>query len=353
MRNDLRKGYLMKRFMEKIVRNDQLKNRLCSDILSDSFSHAYIIEGSKGSGKHTIAKMTAAALACENKRDPNAPLPCCSCLSCRKVLEDLSPDVITVGTEEKATMGVDAVRYIREDVFTVPNDLDNKIYIIEDADKMTVQAQNAFLLTLEEPPAHVGFLLLCENSGALLETIKSRAPILRTEPIPKEDIDYHISGIDNRAAQMKLSAKEDYEELLMAAENGIGKALMLLESKELDEAIDKRRLAKNFVNMAIEGASAEKAISLISRFSSKRDELSAELKLIYTALRDLAVLKKSDASPLCFYESRDTAIELSDRASLSRIFELIDAVCQASDKIARNANVKLTLTSLMSDADMI
>lgn len=343
----------MKRFMEQIVCNEHLKQRLCSDVLAKSFSHAYIIEGIKGSGKHTIARLAAAALACERKEDENAPLPCTKCESCRKILEFLSPDVITVGTEEKATMGVDSIRFIREDVYTVPNDLDNKIYIIEDADKMTLQAQNAFLLTLEEPPSYVGFILLCENSASLLETIRSRAPTLRTEPVSKGDIDKYICESDRRAAQMKLSSPADYAELLMAAENGIGKALELLDPKIFAQALEKRKLAKEFVLTALNKSSHERALEFLRRFSPKRDTLIQELRLIHTALRDLILLKKTDNAPLCFYESYDSALEVCELTSTAKLFFLIELVNSASDNISRNANVKLTLISLMSQAEML
>ena len=343
----------MKRFMEQIVKNDKLKNRLCSDILSGSFSHAYIIEGAKGSGKHTIARLTAAALACEKKNDPNAPLPCTACESCRKILNFISPDVMTVGTEDKATIGVDAVRAIREDVYTVPNDLDNKIYIIEDADKMTVQAQNAFLLTLEEPPAYVGFLLLCESTEPLLETIRSRAPILRTEPISAKDIDEYITRTDTRARQLKETSQKDYSELIASAENGIGNALSLLEPNALASVLARRRLAKDFVLMSLGKGSRKDALSLLPRFSSKRDELSEDLRLIYTAFRDLIVIKKCESAPLCFYESHEVALEICELAGAARLLELCELVTKANDSISRNANVRLTLISLMSDASLI
>ena len=182
----------MRQYMNNIIANESLRNRLCEDIIEGTLSHAYIIEGKRGSGKHTVATLTAAALACEEKKNAELPLPCMNCPSCRKILQGLSPDVIKVSSLEKATIGVDTIRFLKEDVSLVPNDLENKVYIIEEADKMTDQAQNAFLLTLEEPPSYVVFFLLCENSEKLLETIKSRAPILRTEPVSIELIDEYI-----------------------------------------------------------------------------------------------------------------------------------------------------------------
>lgn len=343
----------MKRYMEQIVANDSLRYRLCSDIMNDKFSHAYIIEGVKGSGKHTLAKLTAAALACERKSDESLPLPCMRCGSCRKIMQGLSPDVITVGCDGRATMGVDSIRFLKEDVHIIPNELENKLYIIEDADKMTPQAQNAFLLTLEEPPAYVGFILLCENALSLLETIRSRAPILRTEPLTTLQIDEYISRTDKRAEQMKTNSPEEYAELLASAGGGIGGALELLDARALSPILATRALVKDFVALAIGHANKETALSLIPRFSTKRDILADELTLIYSALRDLIVTKKSERAPLCFYESKDTALELCECVSIGRLVKLCETLTIASDRIARNANVRLTLISLLSETDMI
>ncbi len=346
-------GLPMREYMNRIIGNSALRKRLCEDIISNGFSHAYIIEGIKGSGKHTLSMLTAAALSCKKKHDAHVPLPCMECESCSKILRDLSPDVVKVSSEGKATLGVDKIRFLKEDVYIPPNDLDAKIYIIEDADRLTAQAQNAFLLTLEEPPAYVVFLLLCENSGALLETIRSRAPILRTEPIPNELIDEYISQNDTRAASMKQNAPSEYKELIMAAENGIGRALELLEQRSFDSVLTQRKLAKDFIATALSRFDPQQALTLGTRFSSKRDGLSRELELIRAALRDLILSKKSDNAPLCFYESREDAIDLSDNTSIRRLLDLMECVQRASERISLNANVKLTVTSLLSECDMI
>ena len=106
----------MKRFMTEIVGNDALCSRLGQDALFDTLPHALIIEGRKGTGKHTIAKMIAASLACSKKDNDSLPLPCLECIDCRKVLENKSPDVITLGRDGKATLGVDTIRFIKEDI---------------------------------------------------------------------------------------------------------------------------------------------------------------------------------------------------------------------------------------------
>ena len=343
----------MKRPMTEIVGNNDLKKRLADDILEGTLAHAFIIEGARGTGKHTIARMCAAALACSRKSDTDEPVPCLCCYECKKVLDGKSPDLIFIGTEDKATIGVEAVRFLREDVRNVPNDLDYKIYVIEDADKMTAQAQNALLLTLEEPPQYVRFFLLCENAGLLLETIRSRAPISRTQPIDTELIDEYIRAHDRRAAQMKLSSPRDYAELLKAAGNSIGSALEYLDPKTFSPVLEKRKLALEFIKAATSGNGSYSIITVLSKFSSKRDVLKDQLSTVSDAVRDLILLKKADNAPLCFFVDRNEAIELCDKVSLPFLFRLGEAISLTIDENARNANVRLAMIHLASFADLL
>lgn len=342
----------MKQYMSRIVGNRELCEKLCRDVLCDKLSHAFILEGSVGTGKHTVALNVAATLACSQKHVGNA-VPCYSCPECRKVLEAKSPDVITVGTGDMATFGVDLVRFLREDVRTVPNDLDFKIYIIEDADKMTVQAQNAFLLTLEEPPSYVRFILLCENADLFLETVRSRAPVLRTQPISNDELDAYLCANDRRAAQMKLSSPLEYAELLIASDHGIGTALRLLEPKNFAGVKETRTLVTQFCDVATSGVGAKHALSLIASFPQKREQLIPVLEMLSQALTDLLMIKKNDDARLCFFADRSLAIELSDRVSMSFLYDLASSVITAIDSISINANVRLVLIKLLSDTDMI
>ncbi len=338
--------------MSNIVGNRAVCEKLCLDVLANKLSHALILEGPQGSGKHTIAKNVAAALACSEKGTSDK-LPCTSCLGCRKVFEDKSPDVITVNRAEKSTLGIDAIRFLREDVRTVPNDLDFKVYLIEEADKMTIEAQNAFLLTLEEPPSYVVFMLLCENASSLLETIRSRAPVLRTEPISNEDLDAYISKTDRRAAQMKLSSPREYRELIVASSSGIGTALKYLEPSKFAPIKEMRALVTEFCEAALQQKGAKVALPLISRFSQSRETLSNQLSMLSSATSDLLMLKKSENAPLKFFHDRNAAIELCDSASMKFIYDLNLAVLTAAQSNQKNANVRLLLTRLLSDAGMI
>jgi len=342
-----------RRIFDGLIGNDALKNKIFSDVSSESLSHAYIIEGKRGSGRHTIAKMTAAALCCENRENSSAPLPCGECLACRKIFADKSPDVITVGREDKASVGIDAARFLRSDMRVIPNDLEYKIYIIEDADTMTVQAQNALLLSLEEPPAFVKFFLLCTDASAMLETIRSRAQILRTELLSPEDIDKYITAKYPEALRMKKSDPTMFGELIMTAQNSIGEAISLLEPKNFKKIADQRLLAKDFTNAVVNGIDSEGAAMLISRFDAKRDVFSSQLENVLFSLRDLIVLSKSENAPLIFYYDREEALTLSDSISTRKLISTYDTVTAMLDALSSNANVRLTTIKLFSDTGIL
>ncbi len=341
------------KYMSQIVGNRQLCEKLCRDVLEDKLSHAYILEGKRGTGKHTVAKYVAAALACECGDGSRGEFPCCTCPECRKVLDGDCPDLITVGLQDKATIGVDTVRFLREDVRLVPNDLDFKIYIIEDADKMTHQAQNALLLTLEEPPAYVRFFLLCENSDLLLETIRSRAPIIRTQPIANEDIDAYLCQRDMRAAQMKLSDPKGFAELIVASKNGIGAALDFLDPKTFAPVKERRATARELLNAATSADRPSVIIPMLLRFPAKRDQLTLQLEALSEAINDLVMLKTSDGVSLRFFADTGEAMEMCDRVSMSFLYNFGQAVICATDSIGKNANVRLTMIKLATDAGLI
>ena len=335
------------------IGNATLKQKLLSDIYSGSLSHAYIIEGKKGSGRHTLAYLIAAALSCENIENNGTALPCLKCHSCRKILEKKSPDVITLGREGKATFGVDNIRALKSDIHTVPNDLEYKIYIIEDADTMTTQAQNAFLLSLEEPPAFVKYFLLCEDAHSLLETIRSRAQTLKTEAICEADIDAYLQENYEPAQRLKRSDEYAYYELIMASENSIGRAIELLDPQIYASVSYNRALARDFVNAIAYKQNGQKAIEVCSRFDGSREEFANQLSITATALRDLIALQRTENAPLLFYNDREEALSLSDMINIRRLMNIYDSLRKAETAISANANVKLTLVKLFSESELL
>ena len=354
--------YMNEIYFPDIVGNNDLLYRLSKDISENRLAHAYIIEGQRGSGRHTAATQVAAAIECEARASFNSPsffgnerkiIPCGKCPSCLKILDGKSPDVKIIGLEEdKVTMGVDTIRNLKNDMYTAPNDLSVKVYIIEDADRMTVQAQNAFLLSLEEPPEYVLFFLLCENSSDLIETVRSRAPTLRTEHIPEDEIEKYLLSHDKRAESVKNFSLSDWKTLLSIASGSIGYAAELLDDKKRNEVFELRRSASDLI-VALSRSSKKSAIETVSSFGTKRQDVIIRLNLIETALRDLIILKKCESAALCFYTDRDEAQEISDRFTAKSLFTLYDAVSLALNDLELNSNVRLTLMNMMRNAKLI
>ena len=314
---------------------------------------AYILEGANGSGRKTIALNVAATTACEKRFEGSPRIPCLCCDSCRKILGKKSTDVIFVKDETKATVGVDIARFLKEDVRVIPNDIEDKFYIIENADKMTPQAQNALLLTLEEPPSFAHFFLICNSGDSLLETIRSRAITLRTQRLSDKEIADYICAHDTRAAQMKLSFPKDFAELVKASGGGIGNALEYLDPKVWKGIKDQREFIRSLINEMLTRRSAEILIPMLSKFSSKREALADELLLFSLAIRDLIVLKKSDAASLEFYCDANESIELSDKVSLSFLYTLYQNIEVAREENRRNANVRVMIMKLAVNSKII
>ena len=166
-----------------LLGNDRLKHNLTAAISSGKAAHFYLISGAPGSGRHTLAKLLAAALQCESQDKP-----CCACPSCRKVLSDCHPDVITVDDKEKKFVPVDLVRDACNDIYIRPNEGTKKIYVLPRAQDMRVEAQNAMLKSLEEPPPYGVFILITDSPEKLLTTIRSRSVGLQLTALPEETL---------------------------------------------------------------------------------------------------------------------------------------------------------------------
>ncbi len=343
----------MRTFFGDVLENLRLRRALGDEIEAHRLAHAYILEGPRGYGKHMLSLRIAAALSCEHQADAAFPLPCMNCPSCRKILSGNSPDVIYINRGDKATLGVEAIRDLKSDVYIAPNDTSAKIYIIEDAHLLTPQAQNALLLTLEEPPSYVLFLLLCESTAPLLETVRSRAPTLHMEPVDPVRIGTHLKETIPEARRLASEEPSAFSEILAASDGSIGRAIRLLDPKLYRPIVERRRLSREFISLCKTGHNSAAALRFLGSLSQKRDELTEQCNELLLCLRDLLLCKQTESAPLCFFADREEACALAYAFTTPALLHYADCISAALEKLRQNANVRLTLTTLAADCGLL
>ena len=202
---------------DALLGNEQLKTDLARSLQTGHISHCYLITGPQGSGKHTLARLLAAAILCQGQDKP-----CGVCHPCRKVLEGGHPDFITWEDPDYQKIPVKLIREtFRPDVFIKPNESEHKIYMI--SQELGLEGQNALLTILEEPPAYAVFLLLADNPQKLLPTVRSRCRELKLSALPRQLLEERLSRDFPQASR---------EDLRRAAERSggfLGQAKALLE----------------------------------------------------------------------------------------------------------------------------
>lgn len=333
-------------FFPHIRGNEENRAAVGRAVLNGTLSHAYIIEGADGCGKRTFAREIAAALACERRGQADV-LPCGECNACRKILSGNSADVRYLAPTG-ATIGVDAIRELRQDMYLSSSEEERKVYIIDDAHTMTPQAQNALLIVLEEPPTDLLIFLLTDRSDALLPTIRSRTQTLRMRLLDRGQMQQALAQHPEATGWSEKSPVEQ-EVVLESAGGRLGVALTLLDRKKSEQLFRDRALTEQTINAMLHRTRYADVIPAMQALPAKRQELNGILGLLSTALRDLILLCRDPACPLCFYTDRAAAQALAQSAGITRLLRLSDRTDAASAALSDNANVQLTLLSLFTE----
>lgn len=209
---------------EKIIGNNKIKNELIKAFNTNSIAHSYIFSGQYGIGKKQIAIDFAKMILCLNKENA----PCGECKSCLELENDNNPDFNIIKPDGK--IKIDQIRQMLEKVYEKPIISDKKVYIIDDAETMTVEAQNCLLKTLEEPPEYIVIILITSNESNLINTIKSRCLKLTFNPLENSEIKQYL--------EKNLDFQNVSETMLEIFEGSIGKALKVKEKQELYNNIE-------------------------------------------------------------------------------------------------------------------
>ncbi len=312
----------------------QIVDHFQNALESGKISHAYIINGERSSGKEFIAKIFAMALQCEKEGIE----PCNECHSCKQALSGNHPDIIKVTHEKPATVGVEDIRNgVNNDVVIKPYSSKWKIYIINEAEKMTVQAQNALLKTLEEPPAYAVILLLTSNPEALLPTIQSRCVVLNMKPVSDDIIKNYL---------MKELHIPDYKADVCTAfaRGNLGKAKALAASEEFDniktEAVS---LLKYIRDMEITDI-----MSAIKKINDYKIDINDYLDILSVWYRDVLLFKATnDVNHLIFKDEIQYIKKVSNQSAYEGIEIILDALEKAKARLRANVNFELTMELLL------
>lgn len=299
-----------------LVSNERVKDAVENMLSGNKIPHAILIEGISGTGKTVLADYICKAAVCEGE-----DVPCGKCTACR-LFDNLNhPDIkyITLDKDKKS-IPISAVRDIISNSAVLPQRSRNRVFVIDKAHTLTVQAQNALLKILEEPPDNTVFILMALSRDDLLKTVVSRCAVL-TLGVPD------ISAAENYANSLGFTDKEQIASAYKSARGSIGGMLSILSGK-----------------------SGSKADTLASEFLEGIKNLSE-----YELLKLLFPIEKDRNTALDFYNALEVRLALLQRDCTSptlakRYYNLYGEVLRHKNMLKTNANLSLLLSSLVMSA---
>ena len=336
---------MVENVFSRLFGNDAVKARIANLIKTKHVPHAFLIDGGEGSGKMTLALEICAALNCESEHQGS--IPCHSCGSCQRIMNGSFTDVkILAKSPYKATIGVGQVKEFRQDMFLSSTESDYKIYIIDNAEKMTPEAQNALLIVLEEPPKNVIIMLLADGTDKILTTIKSRTQYVAMSRFTPSEIKGHLLKTNQEAARLMRNDEKRLDEILVSADGRIGRAKILLDARLSEKDKQRRDVIIEIISSLKSRGNYAKLYGAISDLPTKRDELSDVLEGLQNALRDMLLSFKSTSYTPIFFTSLNEAINMRGDISQKRLLKIYEIITDTHQDNEKNANVNLMLTNM-------
>ncbi len=318
----------------EIIGQEQIKEHLQRALQLNKVSHAYLINGERGAGKEYIADVFAMALQCEKGETE----PCMECHSCKQAMSKNQPDIIRVTHEKPNTIGVEDIRdQVNKDVQIKPYSSKRKVYLINDCEKMTPQAQNALLKTLEEPPEYVVIILLTTNASLLLPTLLSRCTVLNMKPVEDKVVRKYLME--------KLQVPDYQADICVAfARGNIGKAKSLASSEDFDKIKEEAVTVLKYIHQM----EISDLIQAIKKIGEYKVDIHDYLDIITIWYRDVLLLKATnDATDLVFKEEIKYIREQANKSAYEGIETIIKAIEKTKQRLDANVNFDLALELLM------
>ena len=319
-------------FKDVVGHKDILKY-ISSAVENNRVSHAYILNGERGSGKKMLANLFAMTLLCETGDNE----PCGKCHSCKQAESGNHPDIIRVTHEKPNSISVDDSRtQVNNTVDIKPYQGPYKVYIIPQADMMTPQAQNAILKTIEEPPSYAVFLLLTENAETLLPTINSRCVMLKLRNIKDTLIKKYL---------MENLEIPDYKADMCTAfaQGNMGRAIMLANSDHFNEIREEAvQLLKHISEMEL-----NEIVAAVKNISVYKLEITDYLDIIMIWYRDVLLYKATkEIDKVVFKDQLQSIKEQARKSSYEGIELILESLEKAKARLKANVNFDLVMELL-------
>lgn len=316
--------------LPKIAGNAQLLSELRLMRQQNHLPHALLLHGERGCGKKLLAKWFSMLVLCEN----SDTAPCGTCRSCRLAAEEQHPDVMTAQhSGKKMGFSVDTVREIRREAGILPNNGEMRVFIFPDADGMSVQAQNALLKSVEEPPPHACFVFTAETVGALLPTLLSRMTTMSVYPVS--------SGECAEALVQRGYSGDDIQAAVSRYEGNIGKCIAYLS----DESARITAETAAALTAALAAQNEYEVLRLLTAAASDKERFRSILLLLDAQIRDASVMTL-DGQYRRLGCDRASAEALSSRLTPRRTVQMHEAILEALRDLDGNVGAVLTATAL-------
>ncbi len=316
-----------------IIGHEQIIGHMQNAIRQKKISHAYLLCGDAGSGKRLVAEAFAKAVLCEE----GGIEACGKCKSCKQAESGNHPDIRAV-VREKTTLGVKEIReQVTADVQIKPYSSEYKIYLIDEAEKMTEEAQNALLKTIEEPPEYAVFLLMVDRQELLLSTVLSRCVLLPFYPVATGKIKQFL---------MEKKGIPDYLADSAAAFSGglVGRAVQYAESEAFTE---QREEVLHLVKYVDEMTMAE-VMENVKLFASKKESATEYLDMILLWYRDVLMYKATkDMNGLLFRDEPEAVAAQAGKRSFENLQGIVEALEQVKQRLKSNVNFETALELLL------
>lgn len=319
---------------DQVLGQEHIKKFFRNAATTGNVPHACILSGEEGMGKRKLAEAFARNLLCER----GGAEACGQCHSCKQTAAGSHPDLIFVTHEKPASIGVDDVRKQIQDTIVIrPYSGRYKIYIVDEAEKMTVQAQNALLKTIEEPPSYGVILLLTENLDIFLPTILSRCVQLKCRP---------VSDRDGKAYLMDhLHVPEERAEIYAAFGRGnIGKMVDFATSEKFQNMYDKMLyILKNIKEMDISDL-----LNCIKELKDENVDIYDCLDFMQLWYRDVLMYKVTRDMNLMIFKNEHNAIsDICEKSGYDGLELILQAIDKARVRLNANVNQDLALELML------